>query len=294
MPRIDPALKKQLMDEGRWGDFVRRRQDLKAQGITGTDAHFQTLKEFLPDLPPSPPPKRYGRKKGSKNKPKVPGVEKTKKAAPAIPHGGAVPQGGDGLSSFGPSSPVSTTPPAPLLPADPVTGRRPLVPAPNLPALPVVTAETFKDKQASEVDVVRWVAANMMIQDPDPVDCPSAAAWSMLVQCRESGHARGEFWKMTFPKLLPSRAQMEADLNDVPDEGRAKEAIDDLLGFKDEAEAAYPSDEDGAGGDEEQATGSWGDLDPPDHDNLGEEDENGIEILPDGAIPFRAIQPGEF
>jgi hypothetical protein len=48
--------------------------------------------------------------------------------------------------------------------------------------------------------------------------------------------SEAEFWKLTYPKLLPSRAQMEVlDSDKLPDESRAKAVIEDLLRFSRES-----------------------------------------------------------
>jgi hypothetical protein len=99
-----------------------------------------------------------------------------------------------------------------------------------------VQSADFNGRVSSEVESVRWVAANMKVVDPSPKDCPSAAAWGLLSQCRDSMVSESEFWKLTFPKLLPSRAQMEAlELDKLPDVGRADEVIKELLQFRRDA-----------------------------------------------------------
>jgi len=196
MPKTSPELKEQLLKEGRWGEFIRYREELKEGGMVGIEAQQKALDKFF-DNPPEAA--RY---------------RKTR----AKPNTKAKPKGSRGYTVN--EHPSETK----------VKGH-----VGDLPKLPVVKAEDFEEKRASEVEVIRWVASNMEIADPQPKDCPSAAAWGLLVQCRKSGIAQSDFWKQTFPKLLPSRTQMEEDRSDLPDEGRAKEVIEDLLRFGREA-----------------------------------------------------------
>ena len=64
-------------------------------------------------------------------------------------------------------------------------------------------------KQIGAFEVVCWVAENMALDDVGVSDCPSSTAWGMLQQCRTNPMYRFEFWKTIYPKLLPSRAQIE-------------------------------------------------------------------------------------
>ena len=110
----------------------------------------------------------------------------------------------------------------------------------SLPPLPLVQSDTFDDKKCTEVESVRWVADNMMVENPRHEDCPSAAAWGMLGQCRSSMISQSDFWKQTFPKLLPSRTEMEKERDGATSESKAMEVINKLLEFKEEAEGAEP------------------------------------------------------
>jgi len=236
MPKTDPELKAKLLEKGQWGEFVKYRQELKIGGMSGVEAHHRTLDKFFDHLPEAEREKlKKIHRPGNKTKKK----KSTTKGQP-------VPSSVDGGGSDSPTklpSP-SGSPPSTLSVSHRCTVNEKISDATvkeytgDLPKLKPVRSEDFDGKQAPEVEVIRWVASNMEIQNPEPKDCPSAAAWGLLAQCRNSPIARGEFWKQTYPKLLPSRAQMEQEQDSVPDESKAKEVIEDLLRFNREAKNA--------------------------------------------------------
>lgn len=220
MPQIEPELKAQLIELGQWGAFVKRREELKKNNDP-YDAHNLAMMEFF-DNPPLRIRKRESTKKSS-------GAEGS--GAAAAPEAGGEPEPPSSSSSTG-SSPAPL--PKPIVPRADVN---------KLPRLPRVRANDFEDKHCSEVEAVRWVADNMNIDDPKPEDCPSAAAWGLLAQCRESHVARADFWKQTFTKLMPSKAEMEKKNELKSKRGKAKEVIDELLSFRQEADTKYPEQE---------------------------------------------------
>lgn len=251
MPKTALELKEKLLAEGRWGDFVRYRQDLKDKGMAPRDAQKAAVAHFFNDPPvvtgecggknPKPLRKR-GRPRGSVKK-------KSSDSGVLLSEDGAVSgtplPGADSISSpvveAAESSGIKSDGPADLssqLDSGPAQPRpKPSVKnyVGSLPPLPSVGHGEFDGRRASEVEVVRWVASNMQVEDPCSSDCPSAAAWGLLAQCRESVVARSDFWKTTYPKLLPTKSQMEQEQKRGPDEGRAKAVIEDLLRFGREA-----------------------------------------------------------
>ncbi len=77
----------------------------------------------------------------------------------------------------------------------------------------------------------------MMVNDPSIAECPDGSAWGLLAHCRQSNMSAAEFWKTTFTKLLPSRAQMEASKGEKDTDGsKTTEVIDELLSISKEAE----------------------------------------------------------
>lgn len=231
MPKIDPKLKERLKNAGKWGDFVKYRETLKNSGYTKMEAHKKAMARFF-DNPPEL----------VRGKPSIAPddcqVKPPEADAPPMPPG-AEGSDVDGEGAGTRSLPEAPSPPTPLPAAPPeptiknYTG--------DLPALRRVKKNQFEGKKCSEVEAVRWVADNMELEDPDPADCPSAAAWGMLSQCRNSAMFKSEFWRHTFTKLLPSKAQIDKEENTVPDESLAMGVIEDLLVIKKEAEDQDPT-----------------------------------------------------
>jgi hypothetical protein len=61
---------------------------------------------------------------------------------------------------------------------------------------------------------VRWVAANILNEDAKPSDAPSKAAWGVLVWARSEP---SEFYKGPYTRLLPSKAQVDGESDQVGD-----------------------------------------------------------------------------
>lgn len=91
------------------------------------------------------------------------------------------------------------------------SGNCSLAPAPNA---------AFGDRRASEAEVVRWVARNMEVADVAPENAPDPTAWGLLLHCRSSPAAKADFWRITYPKMLPSRAQLEREREDEEPDGQ--------------------------------------------------------------------------
>jgi hypothetical protein len=215
MPKIAPELKQKLLEQGKWSEFVLYRQTLKEGGMVNADAHNQAVEHFFGYLPEVTTERKIIKKSKKPIKQKV----SVEPPPPQSADNGK--DGGGSESSPGPP------------PSSPIPAVKDYIG--NLPRLVEVKSGDFDGKVASEVEAVRWVADNMEVLDPRPKDCPSAAAWGLLSQCRQSLQARSDFWKLTYAKLLPTKAQMEKEQDALPDESKAKEVIEDLLRFGREA-----------------------------------------------------------
>lgn len=73
----------------------------------------------------------------------------------------------------------------------------------------VVKAKMFKGKTCDERTAVQWVVENLMIVDVKPEQAPSATAWTMLMECRTDKDFRRAMLQSIWPKLLPSKSQLE-------------------------------------------------------------------------------------
>lgn len=90
----------------------------------------------------------------------------------------------------------------------------------------------FEDRSAAEADIIRWVARFMEIEDVSPAECPDPIAWNMLVHCRKFPAAKNEFWRNTYPKLLPSRSQLEEVKSDEYDGKNMVDVIEQIKGIR--------------------------------------------------------------
>lgn len=80
--------------------------------------------------------------------------------------------------------------------------------------------DAFMGRTADMVTQVSWVAKNMDVSE-DLIrfeDIPCAEAWGMLQSYKASGERKQEFWDKVYPKLMPSRSQL--------DEGKVKKEVD--------------------------------------------------------------------
>ena len=104
----------------------------------------------------------------------------------------------------------------------------------------------FGDRDCSEVDSIRWVANNISRKNVTADDAPSAVSWTLMLECRSSDSFRNEFLTKMWPKLLPSRAQLDGEDKSVELDGQGTiDLIDriakvrDDLKPKDEEEEQY-------------------------------------------------------
>lgn len=70
-------------------------------------------------------------------------------------------------------------------------------------------------KEASEIEIIRWVARNIDNPEASADDCPDPFAWTLLRQCRDIQNPGFVpfFIEKLWSKLIPSKAQM-VDPND--------------------------------------------------------------------------------
>jgi len=73
----------------------------------------------------------------------------------------------------------------------------------------MIPASMFAGRaRASQREVVEWVASNMAVQDVDVEGCPSSEAWGMLRWTRLNVANEGDFWRVIYSKLLPTRTEV--------------------------------------------------------------------------------------
>jgi len=84
--------------------------------------------------------------------------------------------------------------------------------------LELVPLESFEGRQATEGEVIRWVARYMGVADVKVEECPDPAAWSLLAACRRSPAFEGTFWQTMYTKIVPRTVDEEkgVDIDGTP------------------------------------------------------------------------------
>ncbi|MFW6032944.1 MAG: hypothetical protein ACOCTI_06185 [Phycisphaeraceae bacterium] len=96
-------------------------------------------------------------------------------------------------------------------------------------------ASAAKERSANGRQVIEWVANHLHIplEAIDPEGVPNPAAVGLLEWAKQPG-SRAEFWKAMYTKTLPSKSQMEEELERFLDDGRD---VLELLGKVSQASA---------------------------------------------------------
>jgi hypothetical protein len=232
MAKLRDELKAKLIDAGVWGEFVAYRGELVAGGMAPADALRAAVGKFIADAPEAVAQPRPGQRRskakakakrsevmdGSRGQDRVgeDGVVGGVRAGAALAEVAAG-SGGEAVAARGDREGCDV---ASVRVG--VTG--------GLGAAPLAGCclEDFGGRTASEVEIIRWVARNMEVADPRLSECPDPTAWALLSHCRRSLMAAGEFWKQTYTKLLPSRAQLEQVEDDADDSGVTLETLEKI------------------------------------------------------------------
>jgi len=196
-PKITPTEAARLLKKaGQWKAFGQRRDAIRRdEGLDAPSARDRALAEFMPQI-----------------------IEWKKNGVQPSPHEVAV--SGPGVSGTADQEPPATT--TAMKSRDLVT-RKPedLGPAAH---------KAFMAKEATIVEQIRWVGKHLDVDyrniDVDDIPCPEA--WSMLIRYRADEDAKADFWDKVYPKLLPSRAQLDAPDPNRIDGGHIIKAIDKL------------------------------------------------------------------
>jgi len=91
-----------------------------------------------------------------------------------------------------------------------------------------VSKKMFLGKTCSTQQSVIWVAKHIAVDDAVAEEAPSSEAWGMLIWAQRTGHNEREFWTSIYPKLLPTRTQLDAEAR-FTDDGRAIISIIDRV-----------------------------------------------------------------
>jgi hypothetical protein len=67
------------------------------------------------------------------------------------------------------------------------------------------------------LDAVLWVSEHLRDEGLSRESAPSGVAWSLLMWCRSAPECEQDFWRAIFPKVLPTRNQIQAEMDKVED-----------------------------------------------------------------------------
>lgn len=201
--------------EGRWDAFLRRRDELVGLGIRRNRAHAKVVEEFSRAAGGTGPVKEY--RDGYKTvREKIREFNDRKRAreAEAIAKGVPVdvlyPKGKGGKPAAVSSAGAASVPTA----------------AAAMGSKGGLLLDQFKGRQSGAFEVIQFVFDHIDVGDVTPEMAPSPGAWSLLMRVRGSEFLAQEFYKSIYPRLIPSRGQLElAEAKN--DDGRE---IGDLIG----------------------------------------------------------------
>lgn len=97
--------------------------------------------------------------------------------------------------------------------------------------------EAAEQRTASALDAIYWVSEHLDDAEIVREDAPSGMAWNLIEWVRDNGSNAQDFWKGIFPRVLPTRTQIQAEL-DRADDNRSLEATKEFLEAIAEAEEA--------------------------------------------------------
>ena len=84
-----------------------------------------------------------------------------------------------------------------------------------------LSRKNFKGKKSKPAEDLKWVAECMYDGEVTEKEAPSAVAWGLLMTCRKNPAAFQDFWLSIYPKMLPTKAQFEAEEKMRGDDGKS-------------------------------------------------------------------------
>lgn len=200
---ISDEVKRRLIDSGLWADFVRRRADVLARGEA--ESNNQAAKMVLAEMDP-----------GALEMLKPVGRPSKRKAAGVV---------ADGADSHVAADSVPVAASAGLaevrMANRDAKARAAFAAASARTAVPEfeVTKETFAGKSCSYSTSLNWAYSNYRIADVSPDDAPSAVAWNLLLDIRESPSFKADVLKGWSNAMARKAETDEQDANRFDGEG---------------------------------------------------------------------------
>ena len=197
------GLKEKLVAEGRWGDFVRRRDDLKLGGMKPVEARKAAIEEFAPEF--------CGRVKLGKGRPRKEGV---KKAKLELGKKGAVTECTEtGQKRLSTASEGARREKIRVKAADASEGG----------------FEALEKKVCSDSTSFRWAFIHSQLKDGKVEDAPSAFAWTIYLLFLESPSAKVDLSRTILTKLIGKEDDSSGKEEDVMDGQAEYDIMKNLL-----------------------------------------------------------------
>jgi hypothetical protein len=194
MAKVRTEHKETLLAQGKWAEFVVRRDELKAEGMKASEANRLAVLEFLGE---------EAAEIAGENRSRSSSLKRQKPAGAVV----SSPQRNKTTTSPVKESVVNDTAPA----ASP---------------LGLLSSE-IADRIASGPEIIMWIVRNMELESVKASDCPDPAAWTFLNQCRSNALFKQNFLlQVGFRHLLKQEGSGgQEDLAGI----RVEETIDKLL-----------------------------------------------------------------
>lgn len=100
------------------------------------------------------------------------------------------------------------------------------------PVIPLLSREDFLKTAIEDHDAIRdirWAFHALGVEGLEPTDAPSPGAWHLYQSLKDDEVLQKSFYSTVYPKLLPSKAQMERGTDRAEDGRKLFGLIDDLL-----------------------------------------------------------------
>ena len=87
----------------------------------------------------------------------------------------------------------------------------------------------FGGRTASSAERLDWVAKSLGCTDADPDECPDAAAWALMLWCREDSENKKVFWTVMLRSGASKAKAVVQEPDEAPDDS-ALELMKELVG----------------------------------------------------------------
>lgn len=222
------AIKRRLMEDGRWSDFIKVREAYKAEGVDPTEAWAKAAEQF-------PPLEGIG---GEVKAVK----EAARQRACVSGEGNAAKDGSGNAEDAAEDSGAEASATCAGDMAGNVSGHSVVQPQ-RLQQHNAIASKPLQNQSDADLSIkmfervgkidmlewVRFVANYIDVADVTPDMAPAPGAWAWLKRVRSNSVMALEFYRLVLPKLLPNKTQMEEAERFTDDGTKTVELIDRVL-----------------------------------------------------------------